>query len=203
MTNTEVTRLHSKANFALFVTSYLPLFLLIIFKQIVTNFDYFNFTGITQDGIICLISKFGISIILFLVSIFGFIGFSLTIRNIEEIAENGIPVKVKKVSNKNSEAIGYMATYIIPFLFEDFTGWFESISILFLLFIIYRIYINSSLLLINPILSMSFSIYELEYELNNKIRTGMIVMRSNNLQEDTTIKIYEIGHKLFFSKNIT
>ena len=49
---------------------------------------------------------------------------------------------------------------------------------------------------------MSFSIYELEYELNQKIRTGMIVMRSNNLQEDTTIKIYEIGHKLFFSKNI-
>jgi hypothetical protein len=155
-----------------------------------------------MEGIINLSSRFGISIILLVISIFGFIGFYLTIRNIEEIAENGVPVKVKNVNNKNSEAIGYMATYIIPFLFEDFTGWFESVSILFLLFIIYRIYVNSSLLLVNPILSMNFSIYEMEYEINKKQKNGMIVMRNNNLQEDSVIKIYEIGHKLFFAKNV-
>jgi len=202
MTNREVTRLHSRANFALFITSYLPLFLLIIFKQVITNADYLYFSGITMEGIINLSSRFGISIILLVISIFGFIGFYLTIRNIEEIAENGVPVKVKNVNNKNSEAIGYMATYIIPFLFEDFTGWFESVSILFLLFIIYRIYVNSSLLLVNPILSMNFSIYEMEYEINKKQKNGMIVMRNNNLQEDSVIKIYEIGHKLFFAKNV-
>jgi len=30
----------------------------------------------------------------------------------------------------------------------------------------------------------------------------MIISKDKNLQEDTTIKIYEIGHKLYFSKNL-
>lgn len=196
-----VNTLHGVAQFTLFVSSYLPLFFLIIVRQVSDNWQFLNWSGLSLEGIETFASKFGLSVILSLISIFGVFGYRITLANIEEVAKNGTPVKVSDVKNKNSEAIGYIATYIIPFLFQGFSGWYECVSILFLLTIIYRIYINSSLLLINPLLSLKFSIYEIEYEENEKKKNGLIISRDMYLEEDTEIKIYEIGHKLYFAIN--
>lgn len=196
-----VNKLHGMAQFALFVSSYLPLFILIISRQVSENFDYFHWAGFTGESVKTLILKFGLSLVLTIVSFIGLWGYLQTLSNIEEVATNGSPIKVKDVKNKNSESIGYIATYIIPFLFQSFNGWFECLSVLFLMAIIYRIYINSSLLLINPLLSFRFAIYEIEYFQNEKIKNGLIISRDKYLQDDACIKIYEIGHKLFFATN--
>jgi len=202
MTNKSNTNnLHSIAQFALFVTSYSPLFILIIIRQLSENSDFLNFGNFDWISIKLFFSKFSLSIILIIVSIIGLFGYHVTIGNIEEVSENGRPVKITDVKNKNSEAIGYIATYIIPFLFQSFNGWYECFSVLFLLCIIYRIYINSSLLLINPILSFRFSVYEIEYLDGSKEKNGLMISRDKYLQDDTEIKIYEIGHKLYFAIN--
>ena len=195
----DINNLHGLAQFALFVSSYLPLFILIIVRQVSENSVFFHWAGFSFVGIKIFALKFGLSTILILVSIIGLFGYWQTLGNIEEVAKNGNPVTVKDVKNKNSEAIGYIATYIIPFLFQSFTGWYECVSVLFLMVIIYRIYINSSLLLINPLLSFKFSIYEIEYVENNKNKNGLIISRDKCLQDDSNIKLYEIGHKLYFA----
>lgn len=197
----EANNLHGMAQFVLFVSSYLPLFILIIVRQVSENSEYLHWTGISLIGIKLFIFKFGLSSILFLTSVIGLFGYWKTLGNIEEVAKNGNPITVKDVKNKNSEAIGYIATYIIPFLFQSFNGWFECLSVLFLMTIIYRIYINSSLLLINPLLSFKFAIYEIEYTENKKNKNGLIISRNKYLQDDADIKIYEIGHKLYFATN--
>jgi NADH:ubiquinone oxidoreductase subunit 6 (subunit J) len=197
----EANNLHGMAQFVLFVSSYLPLFILIIVRQVSENSEYLHWTGISLIGIKLFIFKFGLSSILFLTSVIGLFGYWKTLGNIEEVAKNGNPITVKDVKNKNSEAIGYIATYIIPFLFQSFNGWFECLSVLFLMAIIYRIYINSSLLLINPLLSFKFAIYEIEYTENKKNKNGLIISRNKYLQDDANIKIYEIGHKLYFATN--
>lgn len=196
-----INKLHGLAQFALFVSSYLPLFILIIVRQVSDNLSFLDWAGFTLNGLYTLIHKFGLSLILIIVSIVGGLGYIQTLRNIEEVAKNGFPVKVKDVKNKNGESIGYIATYIIPFLFQNFSGWFECFSVLFLMAIIYRIYINSSLLLINPLLSFRFAIYEIEYEQNDKIKNGIIISRDKYLEDETSIKLYEIGHKLYFATN--
>lgn len=196
-----INNLHGIAQFALFVTSYFPLFALIIIRQVSENSDYLNYGGFEWVSIKVFLLKFGLSVILTMVSLIGLFGYWKTLGNIEEVAENGRPVKIKDVKNKNSEAIGYIATYIIPFLFQSFNSWYECISVLFLLGIIYRIYINSSLLLINPILSFRFSIYEIEYTDGDKEKNGLIISRDKYLQDEADIKIYEIGHKLYFAIN--
>ena len=198
----KINTLHKMAQFVMFVSSYLPLFVLIVSKQISDNYDFLKWGGLSWPGVKIFILKFGLSTILITVSIIGFIGYKLTLRNIEKNSENGVPVTVKDVKNKNSEAIGYIATYIIPFLFQKFDGWYECLSVLFLMTIIYRIYIHSSLILINPLLSVRFAIYEVEYSENDKIKNGMIISRNKSLQEEEKIKIYEIGHKLFFAKGL-
>lgn len=197
----DTNNLHGIAQFVLFVSSYLPLFILIIVRQVSENYVYLHWTGISLIGIKLFALKFGLSSILFLVSVVGIFGYCQTLGNIEEVAKNGNPITVKDVRNKNSEAIGYIATYIIPFLFQSFNGWFECLSVLFLMAIIYRIYINSSLLLINPLLSFKFAIYEIEYTENKKNKNGLIISRNKYLQDDADIKIYEIGHKLYFATN--
>ena len=199
----QINELHGIAQFSLFVSSYLPLFILIIGRQISQNFIFLHWAGFNAFGIKTFLMKFSLSIVLIIISLFGWFGYIKTLGNIEDVAKNGFPVIVKNVKNKNSEAIGYIATYLIPFLFQSFDGWYECFSVLFLLFIIYRIYINSSLLLINPLLSIKFAIYEIEYMQNSKLKTGLIISKEKSLQDDSEIKLYEIGHKLFFSINKT
>lgn len=194
-----INNLHGIAQFALFVTSYLPLFVLIVFRQISENSGFLSYGGFALASIQLFVYKFGLSIILIIVSIVGLFGYWQTLGNIEEVAKNGYPITVKDVKNKNSEAIGYIATYIIPFLFQSFSGWYECFSVLFLLVIIYRIYINSSLLLINPVLSIRFSIYEIVYLEGSKEKNGLVISRDKYLQDESDIKIYEIGHKLYFA----
>lgn len=194
-----INNLHGLAQFTLFISSYLPLFFLIIVRQITENFKFLHFGGFSIFGFEIFSTKFLLSFILIFFSIVGLFGYWQTLRNIEEVAKNGFPVKVLDVKNKNSESIGYIATYIIPFLFQSFNGWYECFSVLFLMMIIYRIYINSSLILINPLLSFKFAIYEIEYLELNKSKNGLIISRNKYLQDDANIKIYEIGHKLYFA----
>ncbi|RZT91293.1 hypothetical protein EV201_3107 [Ancylomarina subtilis] len=195
-------RLQSMAQFSLFATSYLPLFVLLIAKQFNSNYKYFHFGGVNSEAFEIFLTKFGLSVILTLISIIGYVGFLFTVSNLDRDVENGFSVKVKDIRNKNSEAISYIATYIIPFVFLELNNWFELFSILFLILIIYRIYINSSLVLINPVLSIKYSLYEVDYEESNATRTGFIISRDKYLQEDERIKIYEIGHKMYYSKTI-
>ncbi|MDR1347717.1 MAG: hypothetical protein LBJ63_04700, partial [Prevotellaceae bacterium] len=54
------------------------------------------------------------------ISIVGFWGYRVTFTNLERVATNGDIVTVQNVNNKNSESVGYIATYIIPFLFQGF-----------------------------------------------------------------------------------
>lgn len=197
-----INNLHGIAQFMLFITSYSPLFALIIIRQVFENFNFLNYSDkLDWVSLNCFVSNFGLSVILIVVLVIGFFGYWMTIRNIEAVAENGRPVKIKNVKNRNSEAIGYIATYIIPFLFQSFKGWYECVSVLFLLGVIYSIYINSSLLLINPILSFQFSIYEIEYTDEDKEKNGLIITRDRYLLDDADVKIYEIGYKLYFAIN--
>lgn len=198
--NKGINNLHGIAQFSLFVSSYLPLFLLLIVRQISVNSEYLNWAGFSWESVKVFGAKFGLSAVLIFLSVIGAFGYWKTLANIEEVSKNGNPVTVTDVKNKNSEAIGYIATYLIPFLFQSFDGWYECVSVIFLLLIIYRIYINSSLLLINPLLSFRFGIYEIEYTTQNgKNRNGLIISRDKSLQDDCKVKLYEIGHKLYFA----
>lgn len=196
----QINNLRGVAQFVLFSTSYLPLFLLIIFKQLSENYAYLNWGGITFGSFAICLRYFGLSILSALISIIGLIGYKWTFQNLKKVSVNGENVVIQKIDNKNSESIGYIATYILPFLFQSFNSWYEIFAFIFLMIIIYRIYIHSNLILVNPILSFKFSLFEVEFiQQNGKIRNGLIIIENQNVGEDDMIKIYEIGFKLFYA----
>ena len=195
-----VNNLYGIALFVLFITSYMPLFILIIAKQIFDNFAYLNWGGLSYKSIRIFISKFGIATVLSIISLFSLWGCKILFSNLKKDIKNGNHVLIKNISNRNSESVGYIATYIIPFMFQGFSTTYEIFAIFFLLVIIYRIYINSNLLLINPILGFKYSIFEIEYEeQNGKCRNGLIIIKNYQISEDIDIKIYPIGFKLFYA----
>jgi hypothetical protein len=171
---------------------------MLIFKQVFTNHSYLHWGDLDKEALVLFLQKFGLSFILSLIVIVGYIGYKITFSNLAKNADNGNLVWLKDVKNKNSEAIGYIATYIIPFLFQSFDSFYEIVSVLFLLLIIYRIYINSNMILINPILSFRYALFEIEYEWNGRKCNGLAVSPRKYLHEDSTVKLYEIGHKLFY-----
>jgi len=189
------------ALFSLFATSYIPLFILIGLKQTLVNISFLDWGGLSIEAIVICLQKFGLTILVFLISVFGLFGCKFIFNNLEKDSINGDNVTVINVNNKNSESIGYIATYIIPFLFQNVNDWYELFAFAFLMIIIYRIYINSTMILINPVLSLKYSIFEIEYkQQNDKIKNAFAISKEKYLTEDSIIKIYEIGFKLFYVK---
>jgi len=188
------------AQLVLFITSYIPLFSLICLKQIYGNKGFLHWGGLTIKSVSNFFHKFGLSTFIIALSLFGLIGCHLLFKNLNKDSKNGENVIIKEINNRNSESIGYIATYIVPFLFQNFNDWYEIVAFVFLMVIIYRIYINSNLLIINPLLSFKYSIFELTYTTSNcKVRNGLIITKEKVLEEETIVKIYPIGHKLFYA----
>lgn len=177
----------------LFLTSYIPLFGLLILRQIKQNKDFLNFGGFNFNSLIIAFSKFGLTFFLILISIFGFVGVNFLLSNFKKKINNGQIVKIKEVENKNTEAIGYISTYIVPFIFQDTNDFFDLTSILIVLVIIFVIYTKSNMVVINPLLNITHSLYQIEYTQNSKTRKSLLITELIDIEEGQEIKINQIS----------
>ena len=194
--------LYGLAKVALFITSYMPLFFLIIVKQLTENYEYLHFGGLNQEALSCFLSKFSISCLLLLCTLFGICGCVILFNNLKTNVSNGYRVNVIDVNNRNGEAMGYIATYIIPFAFQGFNTGYEMFSIIFILMIVYCIYANSNMILINPILHLfRYSIFDIRYEYGGEQYSGLVIIKAPIIDENSDLKIYRIGFKLYFADN--
>ena len=200
--------LHHSVRFALFATSYLPLFVLIILRQLTDNAPKLRWGGFHADAVTLFLRSYGISLVLTAVGAMGAVMLWVSLRNIRRSAlTNGVPVQITEVRNRNAESISYIGTYIIPFLFEDYSSLYAVLAVVILLGVIYFIYVNSTLLLINPVLNLWYSLYEVEFSdaavmssLPVKAKTGMIIAAQKFLEEDDRMLFQRLGPKLYFAE---
>ena len=196
-------RLTSSVRTSLFMLSYSPLFFIIALREFVNNKAYFHCTEVTVESVMVFLEKFLFPTILVVFVFYGFIGTYIFLRNISSsITENGTDVILKKINNKNSETISYIATYILPFLFADFSKTIDMISISVVFLMIFSLYVNSSLLIINPILNIKYALFEIEYlnPSNEKVTTGMLICKDRELMLDDKIRIKDIGFKINYGE---
>lgn len=190
--------------FSLFITSYLPLFAIVIGKQIKDGWDYLCWGGWNREAMYCFLKHFGMSSVLVVVSVAGVVGLMVLIHNLKRNLPNGVAVKVTRISNRNSEAIGYIATYIVPFVTSDFSSLFECGVFLVVMGLIYAIYINSNMILINPLLSIWYSLLEIEYKLiggsTGETHDALIITDTTDYKENVDYQMYQIGFKLYYGK---
>lgn len=110
MRKTGMTNVRPKnlALVVLFLTSYVPLFVLLILRQIKQNREFLYFGGFSIDNFLTAFQKFGLSFFLVWLILFGLIGLKILLGNFEKKVDNGTIVKIKKIENKNSESIAYI-----------------------------------------------------------------------------------------------
>ncbi len=123
----------------LFLSAYLPLFLILMIK------NWYN----------------PITVAVFLgVLLYSFVWF-LLIWYIQKSTSESF--SVIKVEDKTKELLAYLVPYIISFITINFSDLRDTISLGVLLVILFVVYINSDLLFVNPLLSFFyFKIYAAE-----------------------------------------
>lgn len=191
------------ARLSLFIVSYLPMFTIMVFRQLYTYREWLHFGGFSRESISNFLRYFGAVAVLGVFCACGIIGLAILLKNIaRRTASSGDHVKVVDVENKNSETMAYLFTYVIPFVFQDLSRLDSVIPVAILLVVTYAIYRNSTLILINPTISMWYGLYLVEYvegTLETR-RRGMLITRTPYLQEDDHLLIKRIGHKLFYAQ---
>ena len=196
--HTRDNRFVGNAPFVLFLSSYMPLFVLIIVRQCMSNLAYMNWAGFSYDSVYNLVKYFGVSILCTFFVVYGLYGTYKTFKRLDEKVENGNIVKVKEVSSINDEPLAYMATYIIPILFQNYSNLIDFLTLFVVFYVIYRLYIRSRLILVNPILNMKYSIYNIKYYDGNIERQGILISKDKSVYEEDKIKIYNVGYQLFY-----
>ena len=196
--STRINRLVGLAPIVLFLSSYVPLFVLIIVRQTLSNLEYLTWGGITVESIVCMIRYFGMSVVCLIMTFFGLIGTWLVFDNLNRRVESGHIFKIEELSSMNDEPLAYIATYIIPLSFGDYNNLTDCLTVICVFYIVYRLYIRSKLILVNPILSLRYSIYNVKFKDGDIPRQGILISSNNDILENDQVKMYNVGHQLFF-----
>jgi hypothetical protein len=190
------------AKLCLFLVSYAPLFLILCVKQLYKHREFLNWGGINREAISLFLKLFGFVSILALLSLVGGLGLWMLVQNVNKrTITNGDVVTINDIDNRNSESISYLFTYLIPFVFQDLSNPVDVASLLILLATTFLIYTNSSMLLVNPTISMWYSLYDIRYteEATKLTKKGFILCREKLLDEGDLVRIKRLGHRLYFA----
>ena len=106
---------------------------------------------------------------------------------------NLIEVQIK--SEKNTEMLGFLLTYIVPFSITFENGLYDLFAFCLLFILLLHVYIKTSLFCINPLLNYSFgyNIYEIEMHDMN----GFLLTTRKHRNVNKLIKIYKITDDLW------
>lgn len=127
--STKVNRMRRWSPFMLFLSSYMPLFLLIAFWQFYTNKSRMIIDEGLLSSIVNYVHYFGMATLCVILTIIGLWGSYMTFKNLEAKAENGTVVSISEISSMNDEPLAYIATYIIPILSEAYSSFVDCFSI--------------------------------------------------------------------------
>lgn len=192
-------QLHKVALVLLFCSSYSPLFLLVIVRQLFDSWEYVGCWGrLSCETVERFFKFFGATALSLIFLLLGICGTYIIVKNLEREKENGVIVEVEEVSGLNDEPLAYISTYIISVLFQDYSNCKDFVSVVFLLLIMYRLYVRSKLILINPLLSVSFSLFSIKYKAGRVTRQAILLTKDRDIKEEDLVKIQEIGYQLYY-----
>jgi hypothetical protein len=133
---------------------------------------------------------FGLSMLLLSLSSVGILLFYL-----KSAATLGIDrVVVEKITGKDTEAMGYIVTYLIPFLDIKIDEPSNFISLLLLFAVVAVVYVHSNLIYINPTLNiLKYHLFEIEMQGG---KTTALLSRRSFVERGSTISVISLGDQI-------
>ena len=97
--------------------------------------------------------------------------------------------------------MGYIASYLIPFVAIPFGGWQQGVALLIFVIVLGIVYVNSNMIHINPMLNlMGYHLYEIIVEHSERPHA---LITHQHIALGDTIHIIDIGDGIFLEKGVT
>jgi uncharacterized membrane protein YhdT len=187
-----MSELKLKYKILLFLSSYTPLFLILLLKvtsQLVDNYQETEQIVIKSFLLANWVSIL-VLVILFLIIVFPNIILGLILKDTKR-TNNPKQVKVRSVNKMNHIYMEYLISYIIPFLAFDFSDFFDMSALMLLIVTIGIIYINSDLLYIN----INFNIrgYNLYNIIDVDDKEYMLLSKKRHINKNILLHLRDIS----------
>ncbi len=181
--------MNKSAKFYLFIIAYLPLLLIIVIKQVESYWDDLFFQFTTPHNYYIFLKSYWLScLILILIPLSCFQVWRM-FKDATQYEDQLQNIKISKIANLSNETLSYLSTYIIPFVFNDYSKFSNIIAVVIFIFVIYSVYTKSNLIAINPTLAYFKSIYILSSDTSNK--TDYIAISNKRLEVNDIVKFHE------------
>lgn len=103
--------------------------------------------------------------------------------------------KLRDYRSRDSEAMSYIASYIVPFATFPLDGWTQIFALAVFLFVLLMLYVNSNMIYVNPLLNIAgYHLYEIEVEHGDH---SHYYLARKRLVRDETIYYVEISNDVW------
>ena len=194
----------------LFFSSYCIVFLIFLLKEafnlkypLLLSSDYLKSNAVSVTGVV-------IYSIFFIFSIIAIILFR-TNYDFGTIKTKKV-LTIKSLSNGSSEIISYLLTMVLPLIgtntiskIVELNEWGNLVIMVIIIIFVMMIYINSSLLIVNPMLSIiGYSLYKIEYlPENSKISVEGMLLTKNKFDPESLkddLIVHQIDRGIYYRK---
>lgn len=174
--------------------AYLPLFAVIAIR----NLNFLHNIFLSHINIDVPMIRLFTAVIIFF--IFLYYLFKFLVERILDRIDSQVPreIEVQIKSEKNTEMLGFLLTYIVPFCITFENGLYDFFAFCLLFTLILYVYIKTSLFCINPLLNYSFGYNIYEIEMHNV--DGFMLTTRKHRNVSKSVRIYKITDNLWKEK---
>jgi hypothetical protein len=106
-------------------------------------------------------------------------------------------LKIAAFHKRDTEAMAYIVTYIIPFLAIPLHGWKEGIALSIFFIVLGILYVNSNMIHINPMLNLfGYHLYEITTE-DGSVHS---LLAKRSIRHLETVKVVKLGDEILLEK---
>jgi hypothetical protein len=179
----------------LFVVSYAPLYLILLFQNINDNVfieDTNAFIGFKELLKLNVIPIAFLLLIIISISLY-FLFFNIVLKSAPE------KHKISEVKDNHAEHLSYLATYILPFVGLKFDTWQSVLATIALFYVLGHIYIKTNLILTNP--TLTFFGYSISKIVDTTGKTKFIIHKAKLVKDKELDLIPIIDNNIYILKN--
>ncbi len=167
----------------LFLSSYIPLYILLIIKDVVYRIELYGLGRLKRFYIINSVNDIMI-VILFLITILSFIYLLKMIKGVK----GNTYILVQEIKDEtSSNFLNYISVYLLSCIGLSIGTFTDIVTLLIVMMIIGFIYVRSNMIYINPILNvLSYNIYSFKgiaKGTDEEIETTLIAKRILNVKK--------------------
>lgn len=146
-------------------------------------------------AIFALLNTFGRgipSIVCLVVAVVSLVGLAVFMGLARALAP--IDVTVGPVRKRDQDAIGYVVTYLLPFVAIGATTWKVRVAVIVFVVIVGALYVRAHLFYVNPVLALvGFRLFEVEID---GAPSAILITRRHHLATGSALRVRTLTHSV-------